>query len=98
MLRVLDRQIDTTLLLLFRERYVDTVDCLLVGSTATRGVLISVFSLTCINTAEVVSRAVVEVVHITHINLRLLNLMLNIFAISAGRSPLFIPLISKDHS
>ena len=80
---ILDCQIDTSLLLLLRERYIDTIDCLLVGVTAVRGVLISILSLSVINAAVVISSAMVQVVDISHVDLRLLYSTLNIFALGA---------------
>ena len=71
-------------MLLFRERNIDTVDCLLMGVTAVRGKLISILSLSVINAAVVISRAVVQVVDISHVDLRLLYPTLNIFALGAG--------------
>ena len=92
---ILDSQTNTTLLLLFGERYIDTVDCLFVGGTAGRGVLIRVLCGTVINAAEVIARAVVNVIDISHVDLRFLKSILIRFALGARRFPLCVPLISK---
>ena len=98
MLWILDCQINTTLLLLLRERYIDTVDCLFVGVTAIRGVLISFLSVTFIDAAEVISCAVVKVINISHVDLRLLDPVLNILALGARLFPFRVPLISNNLS
>ena len=90
------RQIGPSLLLLFGERYVHTVDCLLVEVTTPWGVLISVLGAPVVNTAVVLPIAVAQVIHISHVDLRLLNLVLNIFALCARRYPFSVPLIIKN--
>ena len=68
------------------------------GVTASRGVLISFLSVTIISAAEVVSRAMVKVVNISHVDLRLFDPVLNLFALSARLFPFRVPLIINNLS
>ena len=63
------------------------------GVTAIRGVLISFLSVTFIDAAEVISRAVVKVINISHVDLRLLDPVLNILTLGARLFPFGVSLI-----